>query len=176
MKRLFVVAICTVLLISCQRETHTIYLDEMDLSTMDIEWGTNQVNKSVEGNPLTIAGQLFDRGVGTHAVSKMMIDLHGTAKIFSAMVGVDNESGERGSVEFFVMGDKKILWQSGLMKKGDPAKAVEVDLIGIEKMALYISDGGNSNYSDHADWADAVIEYYDNKPDPGIQSIQEAYI
>nr|NQU91773.1 NPCBM/NEW2 domain-containing protein [Bacteroidota bacterium] len=103
-------------------------------------------------------------------------DLHGTAKIFSAMVGVDDESGERGSVEFFVMGDKKILWQSGLMKKGDPAKAVEVDLKGIEKMALYISDGGNSNYSDHADWADALIEYYDIKPTSGIQSIQEAYI
>lgn len=82
MKNLLIASILILFIISCQGPTKTIYLDEMDLSKMEIGWGENQVNKSVDGNPLTIAGQVFERGVGTHAVSKMMIDLHGTGKLF----------------------------------------------------------------------------------------------
>ncbi len=80
MKNYLLIAFLAVLIISCQRETKTIYLDEMDLSKMEIGWGKNQINKSVDGNPLTIAGQVFDRGVGTHAISKMMIDMQGDGK------------------------------------------------------------------------------------------------
>jgi len=176
MKKYLLIAFLVVLIISCQRETKTIYLDEMDLSKMEIGWGKNQINKSVDGNPLRIAGQVFDRGVGTHAISKMMIGLHGDGKYFSAMVGVDDESGERATVEFFVLGDGDILWQSGLMKKGDHPKSVEVDLKGINKLALYISDGGDNINYDHADWADAVIEYYGDIPLPVETMKPQSYI
>ena len=101
------------MLVACSPEIKTIYLHELDLSGMELGWGVNQVNKSVDGNPLTIAGQVFERGVGTHAISKFMMDLKGNGKQFSAKVGADDESGDKASIEFFVMGDGKILWQSG---------------------------------------------------------------
>jgi len=176
MKKYLLVLLLPMLILSCQREAQTIYIDEMDLSKMEIGWGENQINKSVEGNPLTIAGQLFERGVGTHAVSKMMIDLHGKGKVFSAMAGVDDESGERATVEFFVFGDGEILWQSGLVKKGDHARSVEVDLKGVDKMALYISDGGDFIHWDHVDWADALIEYFGETPKAVGTVITESYI
>ncbi len=177
MKKLFLLLIGVMTLVACQQETHTLYLDQMDLSKMETGWGKNQINKSVEGNPLTIAGHVFDRGIGTHAVSKMMIDLHGNGKFFSASVGVDDESNEHASVEFFVLGDEKILWQSGLMKKGDDPKLAEVNLKGIKKMALYVSDGGDNINYDHADWADAVIEYFGDTPPVSVQPVKpKAYI
>ena len=37
----------------------------------------------------------------------MMIDLNGDGKKFYSLVGVDEESGENASIEFFILGDKK---------------------------------------------------------------------
>jgi alpha-galactosidase len=176
MKKYSLIFITAFLFFGCRHNYNTIYLDEMDLSLMEIGWGDNQINKSVDGNPLTIAGQVYERGVGTHAVSKMMIDLHEGGNIFSAMAGIDDESGDRATVEFFVLGDGEILWQSGLMKKGDAAKSVEVDLNGISKMALYISDGGDYIHWDHVDWADALIEYDGEAPVAIAPAIPKAYI
>ena len=172
----FVLGLLLLVSVSCQKPSKILYLDEMDLSKMEIGWGENQVNKSVEGNPISIGGQRFDRGVGTHAISKMMIDLKGSGKKFSAFVGVDDESGEPASVEFFVMGDSKVLWQSGLMKKGEVPKKAEVDLRGIQKLALFISEADASNHSDHADWAEANIEYESELPVTIEQPKPEKYI
>ena len=161
-----------------------IWLNEMDLSAMETGWGEVRANLSCDSNRLMVAGKSYDRGVGTHAISKMMIDLTGGATKscgpkglqFSAMVGVDDESCDQASVEFFVLGDGRILWQSGLMKKGDTARKAEVELKGIKMLALYVSDGGQNNYCDHADWLDAYIDYQEVAPVGIVQFQPEPYI
>ncbi len=40
-----------------------------------------------------------------------------------------------------------------------PPRKVEVSLSQVQKMALYVSDGGDYNYYDHSDWLEAYIEY-----------------
>ena len=45
----------------------TIYLDELNLSTMESGWGTPSAGRSVDGHPLTVGGKTYERGVGTHA-------------------------------------------------------------------------------------------------------------
>jgi alpha-galactosidase len=176
MKNLLLFVVTLLLLAACNPEIKTIYLHEMDLASMETGWGTNQVNKSVDGNPLTIAGQVFEKGVGTHAISKFMMELKGNGKQFSAKVGVDDESGENASIEFFVMGDGKILWQSGILKKGDPAKPVDVKLKSIQKLALYVSDGGDNLNYDHANWAEGFISFTGEAPAPVIAAKQQTYI
>lgn len=161
MKRAIIIAVLTALLgMGCNKQPEkTVWLDEMDLSTMDPGWGSNQVRKSVDGNPLTINGQVYERGVGTHAISKYLIDLQGKGRKFLAIVGVDDEiSGTSASVEFFVIGDRKILWQSGVMTDTTAAIPVEVNIRGIGKLALLVTDGGDNINFDHADWADARFE------------------
>ena len=153
-----------------------IYLDELDLTKMETGWGKVRANLSCDSNLLTVAGQVYERGVGTHAISKMMIDLNGSGTKFYAATGVDDESGDQASVEFFVIGDRRILWQSGLMKKGDAPRQVEVSLKGIRKLALYVSDGGDFIHYDHADWLDAYIEYRKEVPVPVSQPEAEPYI
>lgn len=148
----------------------------MDLSKMETGWGTNRANLSCDSNQLTVAGQVYDNGVGTHAISKMLILLHGKGVRFSASVGVDDESGDKASVEFFVLGDQQILWRSGIMKKGDAARKAEVSLSGFKKMALYVSDAGDYNYYDHSDWLEAYIEYRKEIPVALSQPVPEPYI
>ncbi len=137
----------------------TVWLDELDLSSATQGYGIPAKNKSLDRKTLTIAGETFERGFGTHAVSSLMVLLEGKAVSFSAKVGIDDEvKGQRPAVEFELYGDSKKLWSSGIMRLGDAAKPCSVQLNGIKKLELVVADGGNGNYYDHADWVDAKFE------------------
>jgi alpha-galactosidase len=135
-----------------------VYLSTLNIDRIRQSWGTPGADKSVERKPLSIGGKKFERGVGTHSDSICLIATNNSVEEFSAYVGVDDEMKKgRGSVEFFVTGDDKILWQSGIMKSGDPAKYVTVNTKGIKELLLKVSNGGDNNECDHADWADAKL-------------------
>lgn len=153
-----------------------LWLHDTDLNMMETGWGTVRKNLSCDSNTLSVAGKIYDKGVGTHAVSKMMIDLFGRAESFSAETGVDDESGDKATIEFFILADQKVLWRSGLMKKGDPARKAEVSLRGFKKLALYVSDGGDNINYDHADWLNAFITYRKVAPVAIAQPSPEPYI
>jgi alpha-galactosidase len=177
MKRLSVILVLAIACSSCSLiPPKKIWLHELDLSKMETGWGTVRANLSCDSNKLSVGGKVYEMGVGTHAISKMMIDLHGRGAKFSASVGVDDEGSDQSTIEFFVMGDQRILWKSGIMKKGDPAQPVDVNLKGIKKLALYISDGGDYNYYDHSDWLEAFIEYRKEPPVALEPPVQEPYI
>jgi alpha-galactosidase len=139
----------------CGDAGHEIWMDDLDVRMMEIGWGEVHKNASVEGNALQIGGRKFYRGVGTHAVSTLLLRRDGDVQRFRAQVGVDDESGERGTVQFFLLGDKKVLWDSGVMKKGDAARGVDLVCSGITLLGLLVLDGGDGIDYDHADWCDA---------------------
>ncbi len=137
----------------------TVWLDELDLCTATQGYGLPVKNKSLDGNTMTIAGQTFERGFATHAVSSLTILTEGNATLFSASVGLDDEmKGHEPAVEFEVYGDGEKLWSSGVMHLGDSAKVCSVVLKDVKKVELVVADGGNGNYYDHANWADAKFE------------------
>lgn len=137
----------------------TVWLDELDLSAATQGWGQPRKNKSVDGNTFKIAGETFQRGFGTHAVSSITILTEGKATSFSAGVGVDDEiKGNNPAVEFHLIGDGNKLWSSGLMRLGDKVRYCNVKLDGIKKLELLVADGGNGDYYDHANWVDAKFE------------------
>ena len=137
----------------------TVWLDQLDLSTATQGFGVPTKNKSVDGRTITIAGKTFERGFGTHAESSLLIQLNGKASLFTAQVGIDDEiKNQNPAVEFIVYGDKQKLWSSGVMRLGDAPKQCSVSLAGVQKLELVVTDGGNGNYYDHADWADAKFE------------------
>lgn len=143
-------------------------LSTLDLSNVTQSYGEARANRSIDRKPLTIGGESFTKGVGSHADSRMLLMLHGTATRFTAKVGVDSEVGDKGSVEFVVIGDgNQELWRSGAMKGGQAAKVVDVPLTGLKRLTLQITDGGDGMEFDHADWADAVIAYEGTAPTLG---------
>lgn len=144
----------------------TVALSSLDLKQMTTGWGEAVADRDVGGGPLTINGKVFEHGVGSHAVSKMRIDLGGNARRFTAQVGLDDASEGRGSVEFVVSGDGRILWKSGVLRGNNPAMTMDVDLTGIRTLMLCVNDGGDGVSYDHADWAEARIETTDGTPAP----------
>ena len=143
----------------------TFGLETLDLQYAEQGWGEPQANKSVDGHPLFIDGKRFEHGFGTHAVSTLRIALNGKAERFTAVVGVDDEVGQRGSVVFRVVGDGKTLWESGVLRGGDPAKEVSVDLRNVNRLLLMVGDAGDDITYDHADWANAKIAMVEGKPE-----------
>jgi len=131
----------------------TTELSSLSLLEVKQGYGEPQMDASIVGNPISIAGKLYERGVGTHAPSTWTLALGGHAKRLSGHVGLtDSPGNEIGSCEFIVREGSRILWQSGVMREGDAAKPVDLNLSGLKEITLEVTTGGDQNWSDHAAW------------------------
>jgi len=159
-------SICLTIFAANIVSAETVWLDDLNLNEATQGWGEPHKNQSVDGHKLAINGRRFERGFGTHAESTLRVNLGGAAKSFSAQVGVDDEINKNpnASVEFEVIGDGKALWKSGVMKAGDSARNCRVDLSGVKQVILKVTEAGDGNAYDHADWADATFEISGAKP------------
>ena len=148
------------LLASAARADESVWLSSLDLTKAMQGFGHPQADKSVDGHPLTLSGKAYAHVFGTHSRGLLAVALGGGAKRFTTTVGIDDEVGSgKGSAEFQVIGDgRKTLWTSGIMRQGQPPKAVDVDLAGQKMVLLRVTDGGDGYEFDHADWADARFE------------------
>ncbi len=177
--RILLVALVLFLTMGCSSlRARTVWLDKLDIGKAVCGWQIPQANKSIGGNTLSIAGRKFKRGFGTHAVSALWIKLDGKANSFTAWVGIDDEANNPvAKVDFKILGDKKLLWSSGPMKYGTPAKKVHVSLRGVRSLILIVTDGGNGIDYDHADWADASFDVSGSNPKTvGVNSNVKPYI
>jgi hypothetical protein len=134
-----------------------VWLEELRPVSVTQDWGSLQMGKSVEGNPLRIAGRQYEHGLGTHANSEILFLVQNKYQRFEAEVGVDDEKGGAGSVVFQVFCDGEKVFDSGLMTGHQEAKKVSVSLDGVDELLLVVKDGGDGINCDHADWADARL-------------------
>ncbi len=149
------------------RQTETPFLlENLDLSTLTQGWGEPQRDKSVDGHPLTVAGKVYERGIGTHAVGEAVYRLDGNAIAFTALVGLDDETQGKGSVRFLVYVDGKLAAKSPVLKSGQPAYSLSVTLKGAKSLKLVADDAGDGIDYDHADWIEPTVTLIDASKPP----------
>jgi alpha-galactosidase len=153
-----------------------VWLSDLDISKTQQGWGEPRRDTSVDGHPLRIGGRAFEHGLGTHADSLLYVQLNGRGRKFTGWVGVDDETGREGSVEFRILADGKGVYQSGVLKGGDGAQPFDVDISGVKMLILVVTSGPDGMNCDHADWADAMIEVVGPKPDTRYAPKEEAVI
>ena len=153
----------------------TVWLSTLDLKQVTTGWGHVQMDRGIDGKPLSIGGKQYERGIGTHAASKMRVDLGGNAERFIALVGVDDDAGARGSVAFTIRGDGRVLWQSEVLTGGKAAVPVNIPVSGIQILDLRVTDGGDGTSYDHADWAEAGVVMIDGAAPPMLLPPNEAF-
>jgi alpha-galactosidase len=167
-------------IISCNSPSQKIWLDELDLSKIEAAAGGAVANKSMWNTPIIIAADTFQRGVGTHASGMISIALDGNAKRFHALVGLDDSPPElerlQASAEFVVYADNKEVYRSGVMKNGDKAKKIELSLKGVKSLKLYADHADDGISGDRVDYADAWIEYANEKPAIADKPLVAEYI
>ncbi len=151
-------------------DTETRFEDLPDLNLIDMNYGKPTRDRAVGGGqPLQMGGLKFEHGLGLHAPCTALFLLDGKTEKFHAVVGVSDLKGEPGSVEFIVSGDGKILFRSGVIKggvnkAGDLPKEINLSLSGVKKLKFEVTDGGDNNYSDHANVGDAVFTWKGTPP------------
>jgi endo-alpha-N-acetylgalactosaminidase len=141
----------------------TFYLSDLNWAVTPTNgWGpverdmSNGEQAANDGHPMSIAGAHFTKGLGVHPYSSVQYNLGGKCSSFTASVGHDDEVGG-GSVAFEVWLDGARVYASGVKAGGQAADAVSVDLSCASTMVLVVTDAGDGNSFDHADWADAKI-------------------
>ena len=150
-------------LVLTSQAAETVWLHTLDLTKMKQGYGTPQINRGIREKPLAIGGKGFEHGVGTHAISELRLDLAGGTDRFLAFVGVDDAAGG-GTLSFLIWADGEERFDSGVMKLGDAAKAVDLDLHGVKTLVLQVEDAGDGIGCDHADWAEARFIVSGAKP------------
>ncbi|MEV0783805.1 glycoside hydrolase family 97 catalytic domain-containing protein [Streptomyces sp. NPDC050423] len=139
------------------------YVSDLPFSAQSNGWGpverdtSNGESSKGDGGPLRIGDRTYDKGLGAHAPSEVTVDLGGIYDRFSADVGIDEEKPDKGSAVFEVIGDGKVLGTSEVMGPNDAAHVFDIDVTGVQRLTLRVTDGGDGNDSDHADWADARL-------------------
>ena len=129
-------------------------------------YGKLGINKSVLGRPLSVDGKRYQRGLGAHATALLVYKIPAGAKKFVAVVGLDDEEIEdpRGSVAFEVYGDVREMGETPVLFGPSPVLASKtirswafnVDLnTRFQQIRLVVTDAGDGNHCDHADWVDA---------------------
>ena len=152
------VFLCFVVLARAQKTT-SLWLDDLKIQSFSSGIPSVEAKKSGGGDSIRLAGQYFERGIGVHSISALSFLLNGKAEQFTAVVGADDKANKNMRAHFFVLGDQKILFESGPMKVADAPKKVSVNLSGIQRMGLLVTlnpedEGSGKTYSD---WADAKL-------------------
>ena len=89
----------------CQaEEVKEIWLDELGESSYYIQdWGLPRINKAVTMTPLTVKGIVYERGIGTHAISRMLFDIGKKAKTLSGLAGADDNTPFACNLQFKIL-------------------------------------------------------------------------
>jgi alpha-galactosidase len=109
---------------------------------------------------LTVGGAKYERGIGTRATTTLWFELDGKAGRFSASVGVDDAAGvPEAAIRVQLIGDGRRLWDSQVMKRGTPAKRMEVSLAGVRALLLTVNHAGENHAQNLADIIDPWFTY-----------------
>ncbi|MEU9360564.1 sigma-70 family RNA polymerase sigma factor [Streptomyces sp. NPDC048301] len=107
---------------------------------------------------LSIASTTYAYGVTAPSRSSVAVQLNRTCTRYDAMAGVDDLSLGLGALRFSVYdGGGTRLWQSPVMRGGDPAVPVSVGIEGSRIIRLVVEPVGALGGVAPADWAESRI-------------------
>ncbi|MFI5843027.1 glycoside hydrolase family 2 TIM barrel-domain containing protein [Catenuloplanes sp. NPDC051500] len=141
----------------------TRWLSDLPFTEVTNGWGPSERDRSngeqgaADGGPITVGGVVHAKGIGAHAVSRLTYEAGGACTSVRADVGVDDEMGGSGSVTFEVWADGVRRAATGVLTGSSGPEPLTADVTGAATVELRVTDAGDGNGADHADWASARI-------------------
>ena len=119
-------------------------------------WGPLQRERGVPESPLAIAGRHFARGLATYADSFIRVRINKPGRAFAGAYGIDDYGGS-GMAMFSIRDDSgRILFQSGDVRAGEPARRFSLPLENRKQLILEVRKAERVNLA-HADWVDLRV-------------------
>jgi len=141
---------------------------QIDVSRLDPIYAANALgpferNRSVggaaggDGQPIAIRGATFDTGLGVAAGSLIVYRLGSRCTRFQAVAGIDDQANGSATVAFEVWGDNQKLFQSDIVNRNSAALPIDVDVTGVFRLKLKVTNGLDDANQDFASWGDARL-------------------
>jgi hypothetical protein len=117
-----------------------------------------RMDRSCQGDVLSIGSHTYPWGIGVHADSDLTFRIGKAFKTFQAVTGIDSHSGDSGSVVFSVCGDGRELYKGPVLRGSDPEPhEISVSVEGVEELTLKVDKAGELDLGDMANWAAAQL-------------------
>lgn len=142
---------------ACSEKSKTVWLDELKIRTYSEGIPSVAAGTNAAGDSISIGGISFNRGIGVRSTSILFFQLDGYAKRFVAKVGADDRGSKTDPLRFYVIGDRRILFDSGEMKAGDRPLEVCADLRRIRRLGLLVTISGENRIQTLSNWAEARL-------------------
>lgn len=123
---------------------------------LDLDWPYH-TDRNVLGGQLRAGGDLYLKGLGVHAASRLSYALEGKFRRLEASLAVDDISEGGGSVRFRVFVDGKEQFTSPTVRGGEPPAAMSVPVEGASRVDLIVDFADRGAVLDRADWLDARL-------------------
>ncbi|MGS2644523.1 glycoside hydrolase family 97 catalytic domain-containing protein [Streptosporangium sp. LJ11] len=104
-----------------------------------------------DGRPMRVAGHHHEHGLGVCAPSSIAYAVGGTARTFTAHVGIDDETPQAAPALCRVLADGRVVAEVTLAP-GEPARPVEADITGAHVLELVTEQAGVGELTPHIDW------------------------
>jgi hypothetical protein len=136
---------------------HGVFVSELEPVTVaEAGWfGTRfpwRRDASVSSRPLTLRGRVFERGLGVHSRSLLAYALDKKFSLLTGVIGLDDDGGAAGRVQFVVRGDGRELFRA-TVSGADAPKPLRVSVAGAERLELLVDFARDEDTGDRADWA-----------------------
>jgi hypothetical protein len=120
-------------------------------------WGALKANASLSDTPLSIGGQRFSTGFGTHVPSLIRVRLLHAAATLEGGYGIDDSGWKTVTARFRIRDGKgKVLLQSEPLSAGPPRR-FSVPLNGQREVLLEVLAEGDIT-GGHVDWVDLTAK------------------
>lgn len=135
-----------------------VFLSEMPWKSATTGWGSIKRNASVDGNPLSIGGNKFEKGIGTHATSEIVAEIPEGATRFIAVGGVDDETFSNTSWSGYTLTKYAIYIDDVLMEESTELNVGMYHVFDIEipegakEIKLVADETADGDSYDHSDW------------------------
>jgi hypothetical protein len=134
---------------------------EVFLSTLEplkVEQGflPPRFDRNVNGDDIVMDGEIYFRGIGMHAWTRMAFAVPSGATYFRSVIGLSDVQGHcehLADVVFEVQDEEgRLLFTSGILSPSDPPREIEVPLGHAKEIRLVVTEGEKGRDCDHANW------------------------
>jgi hypothetical protein len=133
-------------------------INELTPEDMHQDWGQPHIGLSATGRPLITQGIEYPTAFGVHSNYMASYPVYRYYSRFSGDVGLpDYLKNSRASVTFQVIGNDTVLWESPVIKPGEPLRHIDIDISEIDLLVLKTLDGGDGITDDHGFWANLAL-------------------
>jgi len=115
-----------------------------------------EMDRGWHGGPLLLAGRQYQKGLALHSRSRLVWHLGGEYRRLLATAGIDDRVRPGGSVQLVIRGDGKVLLDRKITGS-DPPVPVELDVSGVERLAVEVDFADQFDLGDYLDLCEARL-------------------